>query len=204
MLTRWLDMDPLRNTTTLRDAMNQLFEHSVVRPNTLPASGFLVPMNMYELDNTYYVVQAYVPGVKPEDVEVTARQNTLSIKGRLPEPISDDRKQRMQPPSLAASGRLESRGKCHCAPDSPGEVIHLLARATTDGQQAGRSCANGWASNIRWHTLAAGKDGAPATAASARTCSTCAGVPSCRRRHARRLEPSPHACREGGPPLPML
>ena len=96
MLTRWLDMDPLRDTTTLRDAMNQLFEHSVVRPNTLPASGFLVPKNVCELDNTY-VVQAYVPGVKPEDVEVMARQNTLSIKGRLPEPISDDRKQRMQP-----------------------------------------------------------------------------------------------------------
>ena len=38
-------------------------------------------MNVAETEDGYEV-EVFLPGVKPEDVEVTAEQNTLTIKGR--------------------------------------------------------------------------------------------------------------------------
>ena len=94
MVNRWFDLDPFREMTTLRDAMSQLFDQAFVRPSSALTSGFVVPMNVYELDRGY-VVQAYLPGLGPDDIEVTTQQNTLTIKGRFPEPVTGEEKQRV-------------------------------------------------------------------------------------------------------------
>lgn len=94
MLTRWFDQDlfdPFGDFTSLRDAMNRLFEQAVVRPRAMLglASGTqYVPLNLFEKDGEY-VVQAYLPGVSLDNIEVTAKQSTLTIRAQIPEPVHD-------------------------------------------------------------------------------------------------------------------
>ena len=70
---------------SLRDAMDRLFEESFLRPSLLGgnevAAGML-PLDVYETDNAI-VVKAAVPGVKPEDIEVTVTGDLLTIKGEF-------------------------------------------------------------------------------------------------------------------------
>lgn len=86
-ITRW---DPFRGMTTLHDAMNQLFEQAFVRPGVgVLGNGTLGQMNVLEADGQY-VVQVLLPGIKPEDIDLTVRQNVLSIKASQPEWLSED------------------------------------------------------------------------------------------------------------------
>ncbi len=82
-LTRW---DPFREVLSLRDAMDRLFEESFVRPfRAWPwgtDGGLMVPLDMYETDENV-IVTAVVPGLKPEDVDITISGNTLNIKGEF-------------------------------------------------------------------------------------------------------------------------
>ena len=74
--------DPIREALTLRNAMDQLFSQSVVNPNWMGTSQSMVaPMDVCETDRGYEVNIA-LPGVRPEDIELTARQNSLTIKGQ--------------------------------------------------------------------------------------------------------------------------
>jgi HSP20 family protein len=78
-------LDPAREMMSLREAMDRLFEESFLRPgffgNGESGAGML-PMDMYETENEV-VVKAAVPGVKPEDIEVTVTGDLLTIKGEF-------------------------------------------------------------------------------------------------------------------------
>ena len=79
MITRY---DPFREALSLRRAMDQLFERSFVNPSMMPGSQTLMaPMDVCETNNGYEVDVA-LPGVRPEDIELTVDQNTLTIRGR--------------------------------------------------------------------------------------------------------------------------
>ena len=67
---------------SLRNAMDQLFAQSFVSPSWewQGTENLAAPMNVCETKNGYQVEVA-MPGVKPEDIDVTVHQNTLSIKG---------------------------------------------------------------------------------------------------------------------------
>ena len=79
MITRY---DPFREALSLRRAMDQLFEQSFVNPRMMPGSQTLMaPMDVCETNNGYEVDFA-LPGVRPEDIELTVDQNTLTIRGR--------------------------------------------------------------------------------------------------------------------------
>ncbi len=82
-VVRW---EPFSDLMTLREAMDRLFEESVVRPGSrlmAPHSGaYDLALDMYETDNEL-VVTAALPGVKPEDVDVTITGDTLCIKGEV-------------------------------------------------------------------------------------------------------------------------
>ena len=79
MISRY---DPFREALSLRRAMDQLFEQSFVNPSRMPgAQALLAPMDVCETNNGYEVDVA-LPGVRPEDVEITVDQNTLTIRGR--------------------------------------------------------------------------------------------------------------------------
>ena len=79
MMTRY---DPFREALSLRRAMDQLFEQSFVNPSLMPGSpSKMAPMDVCETKNGYEVDVA-LPGVRPEDIELTVDQNTLTIRGR--------------------------------------------------------------------------------------------------------------------------
>src|SRR5215831_1974712 len=74
--------DPIREALTLRNAMDQLFSQSVVNPNWMGTSQSMVaPMDVCETDRGYEVNIA-LPGVRPEDIELTVQQNTLTVRGQ--------------------------------------------------------------------------------------------------------------------------
>ncbi|MGQ9675241.1 MAG: Hsp20/alpha crystallin family protein [Chloroflexota bacterium] len=83
-IVRW---DPFGELVTLREAMNRLLEDSFVRPSSAVATvagGRLFPVDVYQTENEY-VVKATLPGVKPEDVDISVSDGILTIKGEIKE-----------------------------------------------------------------------------------------------------------------------
>ena len=83
-LMRW---DPFRDTLSLRNAMDRLFEDSFVTPHfgwIAPTSAAGMALDVYETKEQV-VIKAALPGVKPEETEVTITGNTLTIRGESKE-----------------------------------------------------------------------------------------------------------------------
>jgi len=78
-LTRW---EPFRDLMTLREAMNRLFEESFVRPTSFfaPLAEGTLAVDMYETPDEV-VVKAAVPGIKPQDLNISITGDVLTIKG---------------------------------------------------------------------------------------------------------------------------
>jgi len=84
VMNRW---DPFAELVTLREAMDRLFDQSFVRPgqtSTREVTGARsMPIDLYER-NGDYIIKAYLPGVKAEDVDISADQSTLTIQAHIP------------------------------------------------------------------------------------------------------------------------
>jgi HSP20 family protein len=79
-IMRW---DPFQDTLPLRDAMNRLFEDSLVRFSGTPGFSVGIPMDVYtEGDN--YVIEVTVPGLNPDAVNVSVLANQVTISGEYP------------------------------------------------------------------------------------------------------------------------
>jgi HSP20 family protein len=79
-LIRW---QPFDGNVSLRNAIDRLFEDSFVQPRwgwVAPMSAANLAIDMFETKDEV-VVKAALPGVKPEQVEVTITGNTLTISG---------------------------------------------------------------------------------------------------------------------------
>jgi HSP20 family protein len=74
--------DPFREMVSLRDAMNSLLQESFVHPSGMPSDGgaATLPLDVSETENEF-VVKASLPGLRPEDVQITAHGDTLTIRG---------------------------------------------------------------------------------------------------------------------------
>ena len=78
-IARW---DPFGN---LRETFDRLFEEGLIRsPRLLPTilGEWHLRLDMYETADAV-VVKTPVPGVRPEDVEMTITGDTLTIKGEV-------------------------------------------------------------------------------------------------------------------------
>ena len=87
-MTRW---DPFRESVTLREAMDRLFEDSYTparRPDQAAAQVWRLPLDAY-VTAEEIIVLANMPGVKPEAVEITIEGDTLTIRGERPAPIEN-------------------------------------------------------------------------------------------------------------------
>lgn len=76
---------PFGELLSLRQAMDRLFEDSYVRPRDWAGGGaaaelLTLPLDIYATEESL-VVEAALPGIKPEDVEITVTGDTLSITG---------------------------------------------------------------------------------------------------------------------------
>ena len=78
MLSRY---DPLREMMSMRSAMDRLFDNAFVgsRHDWEPVNWELA-LDVSETDEEY-LVKASVPGVKPDDLEITYNNKVLTIKG---------------------------------------------------------------------------------------------------------------------------
>jgi HSP20 family protein len=92
-LTRW---DPFRELTTLRDEMNRMFG----RPAGAPGGAGVTwspPVDVFDTPEAI-ILKAELPGLKPEDVELTVDDNVLSLRGerRFQEKVEDGRYYRLE------------------------------------------------------------------------------------------------------------
>ena len=75
-MQRW---EPVSELTPLREAVNRLLEGSVVGLERLDVFGRTFPVDIRELEGEY-VVEASLPGIKPDDLRITATEDTLTIR----------------------------------------------------------------------------------------------------------------------------
>jgi HSP20 family protein len=72
--------NPFSEVVSLREAMDRLFEDSFISPRQSNVwNGRGVAANLYETAEGF-TLQIPTPGVKPEDVEITVQQETISLK----------------------------------------------------------------------------------------------------------------------------
>ncbi|MBE3561231.1 MAG: Hsp20/alpha crystallin family protein [Ktedonobacteraceae bacterium] len=84
--------DPFEMFMPLREAMNRLFEESFIGPPAEFFWGRTFPVDVYEsTDKQQYIVEASLPGLKPEDIQVTAEGDTLSIRAMKKEETKVER-----------------------------------------------------------------------------------------------------------------
>lgn len=79
-LVRW---EPFRDLVSLQEAMNRLFEESFVQSRggwPTPVGMASLAVDMYETDDAI-IIETAVPGVKPEDLDVSIVGDTLTIRG---------------------------------------------------------------------------------------------------------------------------
>ncbi len=92
-MTTLMRYDPFREALSLRNAMDQLFAQSFVRPNwgSSASAGRGVTMDVLETEQGYQV-RVGLPGVKPEDLDLSVQQNTLTIKGQFRSSVKPDQR----------------------------------------------------------------------------------------------------------------
>lgn len=78
-MERW---EPLRDMMSLRDAMERLIQESFLRPagSILPAMRGVMPLDVVERGDAFEI-RASLPGIKPEDVQITVQGDVLTIRG---------------------------------------------------------------------------------------------------------------------------
>jgi HSP20 family protein len=80
-IKRWY---PLREMVSMQDAVNSLLRENFVQPDGARsergAAPFTLPLDVTEAENDF-VVQASLPGIKPEDVQTTVLGDILTIRG---------------------------------------------------------------------------------------------------------------------------
>jgi len=80
MLTRW---DPLQDMLNLRNTVDRLFETTFKDLNTTTQTmSWGLPLDVVEKEDVF-VVKASVPGIDPDDLEITFTDNVLTIKGEI-------------------------------------------------------------------------------------------------------------------------
>jgi HSP20 family protein len=87
-ITRW---DPFQDAQTLREAMTQLFDESFVNPTTTRRGQAFVPALDLSETADAYTVELAVPGLKPENIDITIENNVLTVKGEVKQ-VSDEQK----------------------------------------------------------------------------------------------------------------
>jgi HSP20 family protein len=83
--------DPITDMVTMQQAMDRLFEDSWERRMPGWRRGERVaalPLDVYSTADEL-VIQASVPGLSPDDVEVTIEGETLTIKGETRAPLDN-------------------------------------------------------------------------------------------------------------------
>lgn len=84
---------PLSDFVSLRDAMDQLFQESFIRPNGWSggAGQITMPVDLWETKDAYHL-RADLPGMTPDDITINVTGDTVSFAGetKAPTDVSND------------------------------------------------------------------------------------------------------------------
>jgi HSP20 family protein len=107
---------PFHGVVGLRAAMDRLFDERMVRPN----GAFAHTGTAYDLYETEegLTFRFAVPGVRPEDVEVTVDRSTLSVKAAYPQPGDEQKGQTWHVRGLPQSGEFRYSFRLQTAVDA--------------------------------------------------------------------------------------
>lgn len=87
MLTRW---DPFREMMILRNSFDRRFdEHPSLAPSSWESFNWSIALDVVESDDEY-LIKASLPGINPEDLEITFSDNKLTINGEVKEEVELD------------------------------------------------------------------------------------------------------------------
>jgi HSP20 family protein len=80
-IVRW---DPFREMMTLRNSMDRMFDDSMFRRLQAVPDGAEahLSMDVYQSEDAI-VIQAVLPGVEPDDVDISITGETVTIKGEV-------------------------------------------------------------------------------------------------------------------------
>lgn len=93
--------DPFRELAAMQERMNRIFGDLYARradDDMVLRGDWIPPVDIYENENHEIVIQAELPGLKREDIDLRVENNTLSLRGerkRLPE-IKDEQYHRVE------------------------------------------------------------------------------------------------------------
>ena len=85
--------EPFRDIVTLRDAMDRLFDQSYIRPAGGESSDervFRLPLDAYNTEDAV-VVEASLPGVERDSVDIALDGDTLTIRAVVAAPPEEER-----------------------------------------------------------------------------------------------------------------
>ena len=144
MITR---RDPSREAFSLRRMMEQLLEQSFVNPSWMPgAPSLMVPMDVCETPDGYEVDVA-LPGVRPEDIELTVDQNSLTVRGRYS--LQNDHQdqpqgqtqgqQQTQPGQMQGQQQTQWQSSSQGQQHDGGQQPQQIQRGTTDRHRRGHN-----------------------------------------------------------------
>ncbi len=88
-LTRW---DPIRDMISMREAVDRMLDESFARGSQSRGTGaWLLPMDAYITDDAI-VIRADIPGIEPDDLDITLEGDTLTIRGEIKRDDANNRK----------------------------------------------------------------------------------------------------------------
>jgi HSP20 family protein len=88
-VSRW---DPFRDLMSIQNELNRLFGRTYAGGESAPSSGSWMPaLDVFETQDKF-VVTVELPGVNPDEVDVSVEDSTLTITGerKFYENVSDD------------------------------------------------------------------------------------------------------------------
>jgi len=112
-----------RNSMPLSDAINQLMRDAFTAPLAFTgATSLTASMNLYETSDAY-ILQVPLPGIKPDQANVSVRENIVTIQGATEFPAPEDAR-----PVYMGTRREEIREQIRL----PGDVNAEQANASYD------------------------------------------------------------------------
>ncbi|MGZ3681877.1 MAG: Hsp20/alpha crystallin family protein [Ktedonobacterales bacterium] len=111
-----------RNSMPLTDAINLLMRDAFTAPLAFTATALTASMNLYETDDSY-ILQIPLPSMKPDQVNVSVRQNVVTIQGATEFPAPENAR-----PVYIGTRREEIREQVQL----PGDVDADKANASYD------------------------------------------------------------------------
>jgi HSP20 family protein len=85
-MTRLIRWEPVRELSNVQDMMDRMFDDGFVRPfsRALWDTASVPTMDLYQTENDI-VVKMGLPGVKPDDIQISVTNGVLCIRGEVKE-----------------------------------------------------------------------------------------------------------------------